>query len=286
MSVEYIRRLALIFLVFMTTAAISQTHILTVNARMDYSTFVQGEKIMLELGIQNNGATPYIIDDYGAYTNNQISVYLRNSVGNLMLANKKSSVVANVMIMPESSDVFNFDLCDLFDIDEGRYQVTVVVKRGEYNVSTRPLAFSVVRGLEIGSKMRIKEGNENIAYKYALLYWARKEREYIFLRITDATSGELYGFAQLGTLIRAITPVITFHPDNIVEIVHQASRDGFLRTCLDTSGSQLKLVSREELISTDSIAEALATRQAYEKIRAGNGNKPQESSFLRQERKK
>lgn len=255
---------------------------LNIEASLPYTEFVAGEDVPLSVSINNPGASAFIIDDYPPHTANSLSLFLRSSDGRMIFPANDRLPLPACTIKPGETQAFTVNLGEFFNImEEGPYQVSALAKRGKNAVSSHIVPFAVVRGIEIGAVTRMKEGQDNAAFHYTLLYWGRKDKEHLFLRITEKPSGRLYGFAQLGNIVRIAEPKINFEPANIVSVMHQTGRDRFVQTLLDVSGPQLKLVSSETLLSAVALREKAATQKAVEKINAMEDVKANEGGFFK-----
>ena len=278
------KTLTALLLSLAASAGMAQEPSITLNIQISlpYIEFVSGEDVPMSVSISNPGASAFIIDDYEPYTANSFSLFMRSSDGRMIFPAKDRLPLPTCTIKPGDTYAFTVNLGEFFNIlEEGPYQVSALVKRGKNAVSSQILTFTVVRGIEIGGVTRMKEGQDNAAFQYTLLYWARNDKEHLFLRITEKPSGRIYGFAQLGNIVRVAEPKIEFEPGNIVAVMHQTARDRFVRTTLDVSGSALKLVGSEPLGSAVALREQAATQSAVEKINAMEDKKPNEGGFFK-----
>ena len=239
-------------------------------ARLD---FVRGEPIRLDGKIANEGAAPFIVDDYGPYLENAVKVYVREASGGRLLDRRRgapASAVPRLTVRPGETKEFSADLRESYDLSRtGRYHAEVFVYRGEGEVAvSRRLSFSVVEGVEIGSAVRALARDERRPLRFALLYTDRDKRQELFLRVTDATDPlRVVAFVSLGTLVRLSDPSMGFGPDDTVTIVQQITRDRFARTRIDFSGDTPIIKERDDnLLSMESVQEDINTRLIMSRI--------------------
>lgn len=240
---------------------------LNIDVSLPYIEFLSGEDVPMTVSINNPGASAFTIDDYAPYDQNAFGLYIRNENGRLLFPRNDKSPLPSCTVKPGETYTFKVNLKQFFDFEaEGHYQVAATLKRGKTTDSSRIMPFTVVGGIEIGKVSRIKEGSDNTSLEYTLLYWPRNDKEHLFVRIVDKPSDRVFGFVQLGYIVRITQPKIEFEPGNIVVITHQTSRDGFVRTKLDLSDSQITVLSRDSLTSAIALQEAAVIRKAQEKI--------------------
>ncbi len=255
--------------------------IMDVRASLPYIDFVKGENVPMTISLTNPGSTAFIIDDYPPYDQNSFSLFMRDARGRLALPYNKKSPLPECTIKPGETFSVTLNINNFFDLrEEGHYQVSATVNRGADSASSRTLPFVMVSGIEIGKVRRVREGFDNSAFEYTLMYWARNEKEYLFFRITEVPSGRVYGFANLGTIVRIAQPKIEFESGTVVVVTHQTSRDNFVRTRLDMSGNALKILDSAPMTSTIAIQEAQATQRAHEKISEMEASESEKGGFL------
>jgi hypothetical protein len=168
------------------------------------------------------------------------------------------------MVMPNESQTVEINLAGRFPLGKlGRYFLQVSVSRGEEVVTSRLLMFAVVHGIEIGSLTRPLPEYDTIARKYTLLYWARDQIEVLFLRVDETPPGRCVGLIELGNVVRSVDPTIEFDPTGTLTVLHQSSRDLFIRTVIRSDRNTLKVVDRQRLLdpSQSPLARSAMMRQ-------------------------
>lgn len=267
----------------LTGHAVADNIVMDVRVSLPFIDFVQNENVPITISLTNPGATAFIIDDYPPYDQNSFTLFLTDPKGRLKLPRTKKSPLPECTIKPGETVTFSINVNEIFDLsEEGHYQVAATVHRGTDTANSRVLPFIIVSGIEIGKVRRVREGYDNSAFVYTLLYWARNEKEYLFLRVTEAPSERIYGFATLGTIVRIAQPKIEFESGTVI-VTHQTSRDNFVRTRLDISGPTLAILDNAPMTSTIAIQEAEATQRAHEKLNELDAKTPEKGGFLKRQ---
>ena len=269
-----------------TTAAVAADAVIGLNvmAKLANIEYVYAEAIPLTVTIQNPGNKAFIIDDYPPYDANTFTIALRTHEGRILFPRKGQSPAPECTIKPGESTTFTVNLVQTFGpLPEGHYLLSAIVNRGKSAFSSQIVPLTVVNGIEIGSAMRPKPGRDDIALKYTLLYWARSEKEYLFLRIVEKPTDAVYGFAQLGSIVRIAQPRIDFGEGGLATVTYQTSRDRFMRATFDASGPGLKHVGTQPMISAVAVEEAKATERAMESVerRIEEKEKAEDGGFFR-----
>ena len=249
---------------------------LVVKATTPFVNYVKDEAIILSVSIENTGLAAYIIDDYAPYDQNAVALFVRDSRGRLMLPKSDKPAVAEATLKSGESETFQVDATEFFDFsEEGHYQITVEVKRGAESAYSHTLPLTIVPGIRIKAVRRATITGGEVEYQ--LLYWARNEKEHLFIRIKDAAAnGAVLGFAHLGTVVRVSEPTIEFSGSDIF-VTHQYDRDRYTRTKLVMLSGALHVSEAEPMTSVLSINEATANRAALEKLADLQANKPKEN---------
>lgn len=211
--------------------------------------FVVSEATELKLKISNFGATPFIVDDYGDHLANSISVVLRHEADGFQEPLQKGLFFGPVMVASQKAQMFSCVLNDWFPMmRQGKYTVQVFVNRGGETVSSKLLSFSVVKGLEILTEMHMLPDSDTRARRYTLLYWPRMQREDLFLRVEESPSDNVVALFHLGTVLRYFQPRLEFAKDGRVSVLHQVSRDRYVRTILQSDLTHLEVLKQEQLV--------------------------------------
>ena len=231
--------------------------------------FLDGENLATGIRIVNRGNTPFIVDTYGKFKENSVKIYVRNASGNLLFPKQDPKNLTRIMIMPGDKQDFFVNLNEIFgNIPQGKYTVHALLTNGDAKTSSALVNFEIVKGIEILRLKNLREGLvSNEFFNYSLMYWVRDGGEQLFLRIDNLRTGQLYDFVQLGNLVRVAKPSIRFLPQNVVEVIHQNSRDNFIKTRISVGGDSVVLLNRDTVLNPNAIKEAETLRRATEAIR-------------------
>lgn len=230
--------------------------------------FLDGEQLSVGLRIANRGNTPFIVDTYGKFKENSVKIYIRNYVGQLLFPKQEFEEFKKIMIMPDAQQDFIVNLDDVFgQIPQGKYSVHAILINGDAKTSSNIVNLEIVKGIELLRLKNLREGLiSNEFLFYTLMYWVRDGGEQLFLRIDNLRTGQLYDFISLGNLVRVAKPSIRFLPQNVVEVLHQNSRDNFMKTRISVGGDKSVLLSRDRVVNPSAIKEAETLRRTKEAL--------------------
>lgn len=263
-------------------AATASAQSLQLDVSLECDSFVLNEAVTLSLSITPLGVAPFIVDDYGDYKQNTLSIILRHEGEGFIDPFRADPPFGTVMAAPGHAEKVTCKLNDWFPLfRQGRYTVQVVARRGAESVASPLVSFQIVNGLEISSTVRILPNQERKARRYTLLYWPRQQREELFLRVEDVAEGNVVALFRLGRVMRVEPPRIEFGANGRVTVVHQVSRDRFVRTVLLSDAENLDVVEQKQLVDPNQspLARSLLETRARER----QGTAP-EGEFRRRER--
>lgn len=261
------------------SAARAQT--LVLDAQMAYDAFVMHEPLTLRLSLANQGASPYIVDDYGTHRDNTLTIHLKSQEDGFLTA-RTPQPFGDAMVMPGAREILEADLMKVFPVAKpGRYFAQVLVKRADEAHATRLLMFDIVQGIEIASTARPLPDYDNLSRTYTLLYWPRNQTEVLFLRIVETPPGHCVGLLQLGNIVRFAPPRFEFSPDGgTLTVQHQSSRDLYIRTVLQTDRSGIRVLERQQLLNPN----LTPMSRAILEERTQAVQEPDEDGFIRRVR--
>ncbi|MBQ7667498.1 MAG: hypothetical protein IJS46_05835 [Kiritimatiellae bacterium] len=268
---------------------------LSVVAKMEKGEFVRGETVAVSGTLRNGGDEAFVIDDYGDYVRNSLKVYVFDEESGRMIlprAGAPSSAVDAIVVMPGGEKTFSIDIGSLYDLPrQGRFQAAVVATRGgtdgapDESASSRRMAFSVVDGIALASaaRARTRDGSGGRSLLFSLVYWDQASRQNLFLRVSDAATGDIVAFFRLGAFIRMAEPSLAFGQDDTAVVVQQISRDRFAKTVVCYAAGKEGIVSRDDnLVSADAISESISTRLVNERVdRVFEERRKEQGGFFR-----
>lgn len=261
---------------------------INVKAKLPFTEYVYAEAIPLEVTLQNPTTQVFIMDDYPPYNQNTFMVGLRSREGKIYTPLPERSPQISITLKPGEADTFSVNLTEIFGpLPEGNYLLNAIITIGKEHFASQIKSISVVKGIEITSSLRPKPNNPQRTLLHTLLYWARNDKEYLFLRITEKPTDIPYGFAQLGSVVRIAQPQLAFDKNAHCIVTYQTSRDRFMQATFDSTGPQLRHLKSQPMISAAALAEADATERAMQSVeRKIEAQKKAESGFLKRKTKR
>ena len=272
--------LPLFLTVLVATGARAQS--LRLDIALECESYVVCELVPLTLRISNVGVTPFIADDYGAYQENTVSIVLRHESDGYQEQAREGMPFGAVMVAAQQAQTYQCNLHDWFPaLRQGKYTVQVFARRGAETISSRLAVFSVVKGLEISVETHMLPGSDTRARRYTLLYWPRKQREDLFLKVEDLPGEQVVALFRLGNVVRYFKPRLEFSEDGRMSVLHQIARDRYVRTVFQSDASALKVLERSQLVDP---GQAVLERSVLESRRRDleTGSRPVE--FRRRKR--
>ena len=256
--------------VFVAHGAAAQS--LRLDIGLEFESYVLCELVPLTLRISNLGVTPFISDDYGSYQDNKVRIVLRHESDGFQEPIREGLPFGPVMVAAQESQTYTCNLNDWFPVlRQGKYTVQVFVNRGAETVSSRLAVFSIVKGLEILTETHMLPDSDTNARRYTLLYWPRKQREDLFLRVEDIPGERVVALFRLGTVMRYFKPRIEFGKDGRMDIIHQIARDRYVNTVFQSDATTLKVVERKQLVDPMQAAMERSLLDVRERERATGG---------------
>ena len=256
-----------------------------VSVETKHREFLDGESLSVGVRLVNRGNTPFIVDTYGKFKENSVTLYVRNNQGQLLFPKRVAKEFEKIMIMPGDRQDFVVNLEDIFgQIPQGKYTIHAVLINGDAKTGSGVVNFEIVKGIEILRLKNLREGLvANEFFSYSLMYWVRDGGEQLFLRIDNLHSGTMFDFVQLGSLVRVAKPSIRFLPQNVIEIMHQNSRDNFIKTRISVGGDSVVLLGRDKVINPHAIREAETLRRTKDALQ-NEESENKGGGFLRRHR--
>lgn len=239
-------------LLLLVAATSLRAQSLQLDASLECDSYVQFESVTLTLRVQNFGATPFIVDDYGDYRNNSVSIVLRHEATGYQEQARAGMPFGALMVTQQQSVTIACNINEWFSLQrEGKYSVQVFAKRGGETFASKILVFSIVRGLILSTESHMLPGSDTKARVYTLLYWPRKQREDLFLRVTEVPSDNVVALFRLGPLVRYVPPRLEFPEEGRMSVLQQIGRDRFVRTLFRSDASGIEVLERQQLVDAN-----------------------------------
>lgn len=213
-----------------------------VSFRLAHSAYITGEPVEGILRIRNDGATPFIVDNYGDYRENRVHFEIVRQGENRVEPSTTASVIDRLMLMPGDSEAFRVNLAAFFPLTrEDRYHVRAKVNnRGTLFLSSQVM-FDVIPGFPILERTHVLPDALGVYRTYKLVYWPRGNTEQLFLRAYDNPGGKIWQTLQLGLLVRTHPVDFEFAGDHLIRIRRHATRHVIVTTEIETTARGLRV---------------------------------------------
>jgi hypothetical protein len=263
------RQLVLILAAVGGTCAVCRGQ-LEVDLTLDQSVYIVGEPIRADVTIANHFPTPFGIGPGIDYRRNNLTFEIKdNARDTLPSKHPDAAMIANLMLAGGESHAAAFELDEWYAMSRtGSYIVRAVVRRDDRIYTSPARAINIVPGLEVASAVQFFGDRPDIQRKLSLVYYMRRQAEFLFLRCTDTPGDRIWMTLELGRLVRTTPPTLSIAPGGEVTIVHRATQDAFLRTRVRSTVDGVTLLAQEQGIDPQTLETARAQAAARESMDA------------------
>ncbi len=246
-----------------------------------HATYVVGEPIDFALRLANVGSTPVIVDDAGPYANNRIWLEITKQNGEVVKPFGKTDLAKSMMLMSGEAFTETFDIAEWYDIlPRGRYYLKAFLFHEGRRYETDLRLIDVVPGLELASASEPVPGRPGHLRELHLVYLAREQREFVFLRSLDDGGPQTSPTLRLGTIVRVTKPTLAINPDGSITVRHQATRNRFQETHVLSEADGLRVDSESQGVDSK-ITPLLNALTAPDEPAAKPETKPEQRSSRR-----
>ncbi|MFZ4395972.1 MAG: hypothetical protein ACOYOU_10150 [Kiritimatiellia bacterium] len=216
---------------------------------LNQSVYLVGEAIRADVCIVNHATTPFMV---GSGINRQNGLFFQitdRRHDTLTLSQPGASMISNLLLPGGETHRAAFELDEWYPLGKtGSYIATAMVRRDDRRYESVSRAFDIVPGLEIKTAIQLFADLPDSQRKLSLVYFVRRQAEYIFLRITDTPGDRVWSTLELGRLLRTTPPTIEVASDGLVIIVHRATQDVYLRTQVKSTVRGVELLGQEQIL--------------------------------------
>ena len=228
---------------------------LSVDLTMAQNVFIAGEAIRVDVSMVNHATTPFRITPEDEQRN-AIFFEVKDSHREVLESTQpRTPLIPQLNLPPGETYRAAFELDEWYPMGRpGSYIVTAMVRRGDHRFDSVSRAFDVVPGLEIKTAIQLFADRPDLQRKLTLVYFMRKQSEFLFLRITDTPGERTWSTLELGQLLRTTPVSIEVSPDGVATICHRATQDVYLRTQVRSTVRGVELIGQEQIVDQRSAA--------------------------------
>lgn len=192
---------------------------------------IQFETVNAIVMVLNDNNEVFILDETNRYNKAHVNFIIEKKRDEPLKKIKDKPFVSSLEIEPGEKQDFVTDISSAYDIAApGRYVIKAVLINDNVSYESNPVVLDVVRGIEVSSISKEVPFAPSRMRKYTLRYWSRNKNETLFLSVDENEGRTNYGVFPLGYVIRTYKPVFTVERDGKVKVIHQATRDYFIRS--------------------------------------------------------
>jgi hypothetical protein len=246
---------------------------MTVDMNLNQSVYILGEAVRADVRIVNHATTPLIVGP-GGYRQNGLFFQITDGRHDTLEPSQPGTPMISDLRLPGGETYRSaFELDEWYPMGKaGSYIVTAMVRRDDRRYETTSRAIDIVPGLEIKTAIQLFADRPDFQRKLSLVYFMRRQAEFLFLRITDTPGDRTWSTLELGKLLRTTPPTIEVTNDGVITIFHRATQDVYLKTRMKSTANGVELVGQEQIVDTHSME--LLQAQQIQKI-AEDRNKKQ-----------
>jgi hypothetical protein len=232
---------------------------ISVDLKLSQSVYILGEAIRADVEIGNQANVPFQI---GAGRLNGLTFRIVDARKDLLETSQPKEHLIEALSLPGGAKHrAAFDLDEWYPLGRtGRFLVTAQVRRDDRLYESATRAMDIVPGLEIKSAIQLFADRPDAQRKLSLVYFMRKQAEFLFLRVTDTPGDRTWTTLELGQLLRTTPPTLEVTADGMVSIVHRATQDVYLKTRVQSTATGVELLGQEQVLDKVS-AKAFTSEQ-------------------------
>lgn len=252
--------LALPFMVVHVFAAVNPSEI-SVKLVPDQREYVVGERFRAIVDVANSSADSIDVGKPGSADIFRLEVFRASDMAVRNRVGKKPFVAPFLLHSSEGQKLETF-IGDHFALNEPmRYLARAVLVHDGARYESSLVSFDVVPGMRVGGAMQMFTNKPGLKRSFELVYWARGQREHIFLKAKDE-GGKTWRTTDLGVLLRITEPKISVMPNGEVVVLHRATQDQFMRSVFWSLPEALDFRKQEPMVDPD-IAGSKRMRDLY-----------------------
>jgi len=211
---------------------------------------IQFETVYAGVTVLNDNNEALMLDEIDRYNKAHVSFIIERKRDEPIKKNDTKPLVSKLRVGPGEKHDFVVDLSSAYDLGApGRYVIKAVLVDDKVTYESNPVVLDIVRGIEVASISKEVPGDSKRMRKYTLRYWSRNKNETLFLSVDEDEGKTNYGVFPLGFVIRNIKPVLTVDRDGRVIVIHQATRDYFLRSEFESEKDVITFVNQSRIDS-------------------------------------
>jgi len=216
-----------------------------VDLKLEHKEYLQYEQVNAFVTIYNDEDYLVVIDSTKTNRLDELRFNIRHGMKTPAVRINRLPLVDYLELKPGAKKTLLIDLTRWFSMSKvGSYDISAELEHGGRVWRTKRTLIDIVDGIETTSVTRSIPGDPNRIRRYSLRYWAREQKEYLFLRAEEEENEIVYGVFPLGVLIRIFKPVIDVDRKGNITVVHQSGRNVFTRTTFRSEPYSVKFIDQ------------------------------------------
>lgn len=215
-----------------------------ISLKLEFESYLQYERIMAVVTIYNDAESALSVK---AFTNTAsgLRFLIKKNKQEEVKKNNELPLLDGIELASGEKEEHLIDIAGSYNMGVvGNYEIVAELYTPEKSWRSERALVDIVPGLEIASLEKNVPGYPDRMRQYSLRYWARKGKEYLFLRVDEKENELVYGVFLLGPVIRVVAPKMEVDRQGNIVIVHQTASEKFARTLLKSEAFSIKFVDQ------------------------------------------
>ncbi len=273
---RFILSILLTAALFTRIAEAKQTSEISVNLKLDYNSYVAGERIRGIVDVAN--MSPNTIDVGRPNSPDRFLIEIFRSVDQSQLTRvNKRAFVAEFTLQPNEGQKLETFLGDHYGLrTTGTYLAKPVLVHDGMRFEGQMRSFDIVPGMAAGGALQMFSNHEGLRREFSLLTWSRNGTQHLFITAQDSGPYERpWPTTDLGDFMRVTKPTISVMPTGEVIVLHRVDPDNFIRSEFWSVKDDIEF-HRREIVQDPETAGTKRIREIY---KDSGGVKPKEHSW-------
>ncbi len=256
----------LLFTSLLVAAAPLFAQTVSFSISLNHQSYVLDEQVELTFRIKNLGVTPINISDYELFRDNRVEIEIIDQSRQVLKPFREGRIIEALSLEKDEAQAFRVPLCDWFPLGIGHYQVRVKLYNAGLRFDSPIEMFDVVPGFELATASHHVSLRPAIERTLHLVYWARENHEYAFLRAEDNPPRGRIRTMLLGDIMRVKKPSIERKgPDGVFHVFRQVTRDTLSRTEIISDLDGIRVADVKHAVESASSPMIDSLREAVER---------------------
>ena len=235
---------------------------ITVDLRLDESTYVAGERMRCVVDVRNMSPDKISVGRADSPDHLLIEVF-RASDHEQMDRRRNRPFVSPFKLDSNEGQKLEAFLADHYPLEvHKRYLARPVLVHGGTRFEGLFRSFDVVPGTRVSGAMQMFSNRKGLSREFELLRWSRQGTDHLFLAAKDSgENGRKWVTTDIGPVMNVTKPTISIMPSGEVIVLHRNGIDSLVRSMFWSLPDALELRSRELVLDPETAGQRRIQQQ-------------------------